>query len=286
MRKSFWELATTFAGFKDEISSLNEIFNIRKYCIDGSRSLNTIRYYIDNEFYPTWAYKHKITFPNIYSLMQYLGIFDLSSRAQMGEAVSLEKFLLYTETIYNLVSIDNVIANPFIVDPVLQLKHNIEIDCERLGFEIKKTKEEKYIIVEKNAAATAVADKYADTELDLSFKVIEYNHFLLKGNIDRKEEILLALWKKFEPVAKRLAASSFKSVADDAGYLLNNLDIRHSNTSPEIKNYKPHVAQMPPKELEEWYDKTYNILLLALLADDFSALHKEIKELKAQIEAK
>ena len=219
--------------------------------------------------------------------MQYLGIFDLSSRAQFGEPVSLEKFLLYAETIYNLVSIDNVIANPFIVDSVLQLKHNIEIDCERLGFEIKKTGEEKYIIVEKNAAATAVADKYADGDLAFSHKVIEYNHFLLRGNIDRKREILLAIGQKFEPIRRRLEGSPFKSVSEDARALLNNLNIRHDNISPEDKtHYNAVVDQMPNGDLEEWYDKTYSVLLLALLADDFSALHKEIKELKAQIESK
>ena len=110
---------------------------------------------------------------------------------------------------------------------------------------------------------------------------------MLKGNIDRKREILLAIGQKFESVTKQLATSSFKSIADDAGYLLNNLNIRHNNTSTEIKGYyNAFVAQMATDDLEGWYDKTYNILLLALLTNDFPALHKEIKELKAQLVAK
>ena len=116
--------------------------------------------------------------------------------------------------------------------------------------------------------------------------MIEYNHFLLRGNIDRKREILLAIGQKFESIRSQLKKGSFSGVEDDASTLLNNLNIRHDNISPGSKSYKPLVAQMPQKDLEAWYDKTYSILLLALLADDFSALHKEVQELKAQMEFK
>ena len=193
---------------------------------------------------------------------------------------------MYMETVYNLVSI-NIKADHSIIETVLQIKHNIKIDCERIGLEIRKIGDEKYIIVEKDAAATAVADKYADVDLAFSHKVIEYNHFLLRGDIERKREILLAIGQKFEPIRRRLEDGPFKSVSEDARTLLNNLNIRHDNISPEDKShYNAVVDQMPNGNLEEWYDKTYNILLLALLADDFSALHKEVGALKAQIGSK
>ena len=43
--------------------------------------------------------------------------------------------------------------------------------------------EERVLLLEKNAAATAVAEI---TPSEISNKIIEYNHFLLKGNIEEK----------------------------------------------------------------------------------------------------
>ncbi len=56
-------------------------------------------------------------------------------------------------------------------------------------------KEEKVILVERDSAAFAVADI---VEEELAFKVIEYNHYLLKGDLDKKRNILKALADKVE----------------------------------------------------------------------------------------
>ena len=43
------------------------------------------------------------------------------------------------------------------------------------------------------------------------------------------------------------------------------------------------IVALNDKQLEEWYDKTYDVLLLALLASDFSELHNDIQELKKKV---
>ena len=155
---------------------------------------------------------------------------------------------------------------------------------DSLDFKIVEFSKNLLKIVEKNAATTAVADKYSDKEPDLSFKVIEYNHFLLRGNIDRKREILCTIASKFEAVRPLLKSSGFKELESDAGFLVNNLNIRHNNTDAQSRSHIPHVANMRPDELEKWYDKTYDVLLLTLLASDFSAQHKDILNLRQQFE--
>ena len=73
---------------------------------------------------------------------------------------------------------------------------------EDLGYETKILEdEERVLLLEKNAAATAVAEI---TPSEISNKIIEYNHFLLKGNIEEKWKILLVLADKFEPVKNEL----------------------------------------------------------------------------------
>ena len=284
MRKGFWELAKTFASYREEMSSINQLFNeTMVYCHDLGKKL-TVKEYIDHTSFHRWAHNNGITAISIDNLMEKLKI-DFFNSSGIRLELTQEEFLLYVETIYNLVNMKGK-AERSIIDVISQINHNIEIDCERLGFEVKRTGEENFIIVEKNSAATAVADKYAAEDSDFSFKVIEYNHFLLRGDIGRKRDILLALGQKFESIHSQLKKGPFSGVENDAGYLLNNLNIRHNNTSPDSPSYNAFVAQMSPKDLEAWYDKTYDILLLALLADDFSALHKEVEALKVQMGVK
>ena len=280
MRKSFWDLATEFAGYENELWAIIELFENRSFSPYGMDSVSSARTYIELYCFSEWVEKHPVTFTSLSNLMQRLGLDDLERRICFNQEITIDKFLLYLEVVYNLLNMKTTFP-PGMLEIRNRITHAIEIDCARLNFEVRRCGDEQYIIVEKNAAATAVADKYAASDLDFSFKVIEYNHFLLKGNIDRKREILLALGQKYEPMHRQLEAGPFKNVSEDARALLNNLNIRHDNISPEDKtHYNANVAQMPASDLEEWYDRTYDILLLALLAEDFSKVHKAVEELK------
>lgn len=71
------------------------------------------------------------------------------------------------------------------------LPENVLGLIEDLGYEAKVFEdEEKVLLVEKNAAATAVAEIM---EPLISCKVIEYNHFLLEGNIEEKKKYFIGI---------------------------------------------------------------------------------------------
>ena len=74
-----------------------------------------------------------------------------------------------------------------------------------------------------------------------NFSNISY-HFLLKGNIERKREILNTIASKFEAVRPQLKAIGFKDIESDAGYLINNIHIRHNNADPQSTSYKTYIA--------------------------------------------
>lgn len=285
MRTSFWDIVGKQASFEDEIRYIDKyLYHTKFHISDLDYSNYSLVEYIDSFYFSNWAALNKITCPSIA---------DLRSRLQIDEAVrsaslKVEDFLLYLEFAANLVAI--VILKDYnkrVKTIAENIFRNIATNCERLNFEIAKFSEEgPFKLVEKNAAATAVADKYSGTDSEFSYKVIEYNHFLLKGNLGRKREILQAIADKFEAVKPKLKANGFGNIENDAGYLVNNINIRHNNTDPQSNSYKTYIAAMPPAELEEWYDKTYDVLLLALLASDFSELHGDIQELKKKIGAK
>lgn len=278
MRTSFWDIVGKQADLKREMLFLEKIF-CEEFFYCHSIKYNLVSY-INSFYFSSWAAKNGITCPTVWDLRSHIGIDDFRTSGRL----SIDEFLLYLECTANLVSI---VLYKSRTDEAMGIAKNmllnIKTNCERLNFEIVEFSEGLFKIVEKNAAATAVADKYSRTDSEFSYKVIEYNHFLLEGNIDRKREILNTIASKFEAVRPQLKAIGFKDIESDAGYLINNINIRHNNTDPQSNSYKTYIAAMPPAELEEWYDKTYDVLLLALLASDFSELHGDIQELKKKV---
>lgn len=275
MRKSFWEHVSSLSEYETEILRLEKLFSFLP------ATCNSLEATIGRDCFHDWAHKYEITNLSIEELRSSLGIDRLLYRINNGEKIPLDLFLLYMEFLYNLThfALNKMYRGD---DRISRILGNIKLNCARLNFEIRSdAANERFIIVEKNAAATAVADKYIGQDKDLSFKVIEYNHFLLKGNINRKKDILLALADKFEPLRYKLKKNNYGPVECDVGYLLNNINIRHNNITPgNGGKFHQFVADMPPSELEEWYDKTYDILLVALLMDNYINLHEKIEILK------
>lgn len=98
--------------------------------------------------------------------------------------------LNYLEYISNLIwlcneeYIDNI--GEFYDAEYQYLQENVIGLVEDLGYEIKVLDEEqRVLIVEKNSAVTAVSEI---VPIKLSNKVIEYNHFRLKGELEEKRK--------------------------------------------------------------------------------------------------
>ena len=115
---------------------------------------------------------------------------------------------------------------------------------------------------------------------EISYKVLEYNHYTMKGDIARKKETLRILADQLEPRRADLTAIN-KELASNVFFMFNNMNIRHNNCTEGDKNYKKVVAKMSQDELESWYDETYQLCLLAFLELDNVERTKKVSELKA-----
>lgn len=157
---------------------------------------------------------------------------------------------------------------------------NINYILEHTNHEWKKASDGNFIIVEKNKTATMAAQLVDDSTV--AFELIEYNHFALKGRLAEKKAILVSIAGYIEPIlnSKTLSAAGYKQLESNVGFVFNNFHIRHNNKEGAKAN--DYMAKISDKDLEEWYDKAYELALSVIIINDYLSIGKELDAVKAK----
>ncbi|MFS9149458.1 hypothetical protein [Streptococcus infantis] len=140
------------------------------------------------------------------------------------------------------------------------------------------------IIVEKNVYASEASQIVSETSIEEAIKVLEYNHFSNKGNIQRKKEILIALANYLEPFRRELNYSeelkdimkvnNQKVIAFEKLFeMYNNFGLRHNNSNQ-------YHLDLADDELEQWYDDIYTSTLFVILGLDEARILSKLKTLR------
>lgn len=243
------------------------------------QSFVKIEKFVDLYIFKQW--KCRGTCVSLKDMTETLGIEDMFA----DEDYSEENILIYAEYVANVlflatkVNLDEKYSY-CLLDSFKAIKENLNNLLGWFNYEQKVfEKKEQVLIVRKSAATTAVAEI---VEEDLAYQIVKYNHHSLKGDIESKKSILLALGSELEPRRKEINEIS-KRLADDIFFMLNNLNLRHNNRSKSDKNYKETVAKMRKPVLENWYDELYQMLLLAFLEIDNKERSERVSELKTKV---
>lgn len=294
-RKSIFE---QLSGKKDFLSEIRRIDKLLKdksgICVKAfpkNASIYQEPQFIDigiENFVDTYifkAWKGRATCIDCNDMLETLGLKEILTDSVDITENDILSYLEYAANILRLVN--NVKfkngASHNMTDIYRAALDNVNSCLDWLNFETKvSAKKDIVLVVEKNAAATSVAELVDE---ELAYSIISYNHFLLKGNIDEKRKILFKLANEIEPRRNELEKINY-TLADNIFYMFNNLNIRHNNIKIGDKHYKEYVAKMSKSELEEWYDKLYQEILLAnLLLNDENEKIK-IGKLRKNIEKK
>ncbi|MBQ9184080.1 MAG: hypothetical protein IJ143_09965 [Neisseriaceae bacterium] len=202
-------------------------------------------------------------------------------------------FIIFCEYLTNILKcqkdiLENIIKNKkqqkLRIDEEQYFCGNISIINNQITYAIEQMcympieKDNITFFIPKSPEAIAVAESNIIPDSLTAYEILKYYHHSLKGNIEEKGQILDKLHKKIlEPQRKKL------SIENDLFYLLNNLNIRHNNITKDDKKYKQCIAKMSDEELEEWYDITYHMCLLAILELEYKDEYKtKINYLKQQ----
>lgn len=161
---------------------------------------------------------------------------------------------------------------------------NIKMFLELSNHEMITLDNGNKIIVEKNVYASEASQIVSETSIEEAIKVLEYNHFSNKGNIQRKKEILIALANYLEPFRRELNNSeelkdilkvnNQKVIAFEKLFeMYNNFGLRHNNSNQ-------YHLDLADDELELWYDDIYTSTLFVILSMDQSRILSKLKTLR------
>ena len=285
VRKNIFEILENKWNIIDEIKRIYNLLDTNCINVRYSGSKTVIEFIDDYCFYD-WKNRH--SYLNISDMADDLDIeLDEDDISENLEVIDILKYLEFARNLIMLCDTKLFIDNEkdsadkykyTYYQEYTVLKENVNIVLEHLNFSTKLLKkEEKIILIEKNPSAMSVAEIVDE---DTACKVIEYNHYLLKGDIDKKKEILLQLANKYEGIKSNIKSLNSK-LNDDIGFMLNNMHIRHNNKSGKSK--KEYVSKMRKDTMEKWYDETYQMLLLAFLLNEQPSRSKKISQLKEKI---
>ncbi len=159
---------------------------------------------------------------------------------------------------------------------VTQIEQNIHIIFEKTGYRFID-KDGILYATRKDQAVDEAVEHIPDDKVALD--VLEYNRVSLKGNIARKREILASFGLYAEQFFKdHKFADQFKQLRSDVGFCLNNLNIRHNQTANKVSQ---RVLQgMTEEEVEQWYDRTYTLLISVVLMNTTRDIQTQLEPLK------
>ncbi len=141
-----------------------------------------------------------------------------------------------------------------------ELLSRIRSILKRLHYEVKYVPEKEFIyIVPRDPAAEAVTDDPGDP---MTAVITEYRSTAAMGDLDRKKELLSRMGEVIEGYSDNLSDAN-AVLFSRIQFMLNNINIRKDNRSGEERVER--VADMSSHELEEWYDTTYQMLLLRIM---------------------
>jgi hypothetical protein len=276
-RKNIFEQLSGNFDTAHEIKLIWDLFTNKIYVrVNNNMSILDC---VDTYSFKNWKSRGRCASPQ--DMMGRLGI---DARMSVVPDKSSGKMFVILEFILNMIKrCDIILKNRlyFASANYKILKENINLFLEHFGHTTHYFEDdEQVIIIEKEPAAISAAEI---SEPEIAKRIIQYNHYALKGDIETKKDILLALANEIEPKREDLKHINgfFES---DLFFMFNNLNLRHNNIDPNDKNYKPFIAGMNKNDLELLYDDTYQIILLAKLLLDNKERKNRIETLKRNLE--
>ena len=201
------------------------------------------------------------------------------------EDFNLDYLVSFCEYLYNIVFAVNVSGSiyPFVSKSIRVIKEQLGRVIELIEYDCCENENGYMILIPKSPQVTLVAQCVSEK---LSYKMLEYNHHSLIGDLESKKSILLNIYQEIEPQRKILKTID-TSLEKNLFFAFNNFNIRHNNCdSTNVDNYVPQFSKLRKNKKEELYDWLYNQSLIAFIKLENNVLNTSFKEIKEKIDKK
>ena len=255
-RRNFFDRLVRTLNFQKEYQKIESLV-LQPHSLHGYSIEDSIEHYFKD-----WKYNaNYLSFKELRDQLGFPfvrdGYYDLPS----GIIKDVNDFFDYCEMIINMIVLLPEEEAEYHGKNVNEIIRLIDYDLDFLNHRIRKI-DDKYLIIQKDATASEVVDIVEDS---LAKIILEYNHYLLKGDLEKKKNILIKIANALEPLKGEIKATNYQ-LYKDYFYLINNMDIRHNNCdSSDTSNYNAYFDKLTIKEKEEWYDEIYQMGLLIFL---------------------
>ena len=266
-RKNLYEILSNMKfNVYNESKTLIDLFGNEKEWYNGHYSQSLMQY-IDDNFFREMTIRG--TYINIETMMTDLGI--LYSSSNLDTLFTLCEFFLHIFSYHNLFSKRAIKQVGVILD-------NINVIMDKTNHAIHKIGDNQFIVIKKNMASIETAEIVTDEHI--SNEIMRYNHFAIKGDLEEKRQILNDIGQYLEPIltSRKLEKLGYKEIQSNMGFMLNNLHVRHNNK--EGAKAQEYTMNLKNSELENWYNKIYDLSLIVIMLNEHLSVQEEIKSLK------
>ena len=228
---------------------------------------------------PLVQYVDEIYFRDLPCRGSFVSVKEMFSALNLSDTSNkLEDLFLLCEFFVALLPESRLEENSHLRKQAKVIIGNIFYILEKTNYELFDLEGKGWIIVEKNKYAKEAALIVESPEI--AIKLIEYNHFALKGNLEKKRSIILSIADYMEPMLKSrvLERAGYRQLQSDLGFLFNNFHIRHNNK--EGAKAQEYICTLTDSQIEVWYDRIYNSSLAGLIMNEHISVQSELEELK------
>lgn len=198
---------------------------------------------------------------------------------------SLEGLFYYAEIMLNILDEfqDTIKKEPCAKSLACQIEENIRRLLAKTNHKQIRMENGLIAIVPNDpVVAMAIEDM---TDMDAARAVLEFTHYGLKGNLEKKRELLRKIGHYVEPILQDAEMKgTYGWLTKDLGCCLNSLHIRHNNKEGDKANAV--VQAMSDGELEECYDNTYREMLLLIELQKNLPFRRKVEGLREQLGGK
>lgn len=272
-RRNFFDRLVRTLDFQKEYQKIESLV-LQPHSLHGYSIENSIERYFKD-----WKYNaNYLSFKEMRDQLKFTfvrnGYYDMPT----GHIKDANDFFDYCEMIINMIVLLPEEEAEYHGNNVNEIMRLIDYDLNSLNHKIRRI-DDKYLIIQKDATVSEVVDIVEDS---LAKIILEYNHYLLKGDLEKKKNILIKIANALEPQKCEIKSMNYQ-LFKDYFYLINNMDIRHNNCdSSDASNYNAYFDKLTLKEKEEWYDEIYQMSLLIFLLLENRNRTEKISDLKSK----